>query len=117
MNIFKLFPIFFLVVFLFPTYAQWILHIIDSQLPHATIIDTGDIDNDGDLDILEGKDGQEYSTSYLNDGTGHFVEAPLPQAIGTSSFLTLLDTDNDGDLDLLETNATRPIQIYLNQTN
>ncbi len=55
---------------------------------------TGDLDNDGDLDIIQG------DKIYLNDGTGFFTEhATLP----TDPYypIVLGDLDNDGDLDLI----------------
>ncbi|AII52983.1 hypothetical protein N008_13480 [Hymenobacter sp. APR13] len=65
------------------------------------LIRVGDLDNDGDLDLV-----MTYSiTNYvrLNDGQGHFTSAerlPFSQDIGASS-LHLADADNDGDLDVL----------------
>lgn len=64
---------------------------------------TGDIDNDGDLDLFVTGDWDfsgNYTEMFINDGTGHFtvVNSSFPQVVlGDSKFF---DADNDGDLDL-----------------
>ena len=70
----------------------------------------GDIDNDGDTDLVLPAD------LLLNDGSGHFAKAPannLPRSpFSVTTNLSLIDFDDDGDLDIvfdgLET------QIYVN---
>ena len=59
------------------------------------------MDGDGDLDALAVNDSwHQPNRLFLNDGTGHFVEAPnqFPQALVTAD-LVLGDVDGDGDLD------------------
>ncbi|MEW6754880.1 MAG: CRTAC1 family protein [Candidatus Latescibacterota bacterium] len=56
----------------------------------------GDLDNDGDLDLLTGWP----HLLYLNDGTGFFTEATAGSRIaGDPGFLALGDYDRDGFLD------------------
>lgn len=65
--------------------------------------DFGDIDNDGDLDLVVTNHNRSLQL-YLNDGTGHFTEATTGSGIEYSgSFLQvkLVDFDNDGFLDLI----------------
>lgn len=57
-----------------------------------------DIDNDGDLDILEV--GSFYTYLYRNDA-GSFVSIPSGLPIGGLSVFDWGDYDNDGDLDLI----------------
>lgn len=80
----------------------------------------GDIDNDGDQDLMiTGKGGPIRSTLYENDGIGNFTEitgTPFTHVFdGTVGFE---DLDNDGDLDLLITGSTsspsRTAFLYLN---
>jgi len=69
----------------------------------------GDIDNDGDLDLLTGNP----SLLFLNNGDGIFVEQTAPFGIPTtSSQLSLGDIDNDGDLDV-----TSGSYLYRNNGN
>lgn len=89
-----------------------------AQLPanimHSRDSDVGDIDNDGDIDILiavwEGND-----RVYLNDGNAHFTDhsAHLPSPNASSGVAHLLDIDNDGDLDAYLPNPQSG--IYVNQ--
>ncbi|HRO39385.1 MAG TPA: CRTAC1 family protein [Flavobacteriales bacterium] len=65
--------------------------------------DFGDIDNDGDLDLVVTNHNRSMQL-YINDGTGHFTEATVGSGINKSAaFLQvkLVDLDNDGFLDLI----------------
>jgi hypothetical protein len=59
-----------------------------------------------DLYVVSGgnelKDGSPELTDhfYLNDGKGHFNEAPIPQIVKNKSCVSVADIDKDGDLDL-----------------
>lgn len=60
----------------------------------------GDLDNDGDIDIVVSS--YEYSRVQLlkNDGTGNFSYNLIQQSIATDS-IDIADIDNDGDLDII----------------
>ncbi|MBL9079883.1 MAG: VCBS repeat-containing protein [Planctomycetes bacterium] len=75
---------------------------------------TGDVDGDGDVDLVIGND-HDPNQLFLNDGRGGFVDAtagrlvtpstPSPQGWSNSTYeVDLADIDGDGDLDLLVTN-------------
>ncbi|MFW6140178.1 MAG: FG-GAP repeat domain-containing protein, partial [Acidobacteriota bacterium] len=77
-----------------------------------------DIDQDGDIDIVEAK-WASPSTIYLNDGNGYFHKAGaslgLPQTINIrDNGMIFADVDNDGDLDLAVIGDKR-IALYKNQ--
>ena len=65
----------------------------------------GDVDGDGDLDLLiTGYDGStETATLYTNDGTGSFSDASAGLTGTDESSSSFGDVDGDGDLDLLIT--------------
>ncbi len=63
---------------------------------------SGDVDFDGDLDLVAAAAGQDRLL--LNDGTGHFLEAvpdKLPDDTRRTFGLALFDADADLDLDVL----------------
>ncbi|MBK8206966.1 MAG: VCBS repeat-containing protein [Planctomycetes bacterium] len=62
----------------------------------------GDLDNDGDLDLVCVTNGQSYF--YLNDGSGNFTSSALGTPDGSQA-CELADIDNDGDLDIIVANA------------
>jgi enediyne biosynthesis protein E4 len=86
---------------------------------------TGDIDNDGDIDLFVGNLASPVNygkptTSYLflNDGKAHFTKAgdniiPLT-AIGMVTAASFIDIDNDGWKDLAITGEWMPIKIFKN---
>lgn len=74
-------------------------------------VDAGDVDGDGDLDLVLTHMSHETDTLFVNDGTGRFEDESMASGIGrTSRGLTgfgagWLDYDNDGDLDLAVANG------------
>lgn len=65
-------------------------------------VEFGDIDRDGDWDMVLSNDFYETPLLLKNDGTGHFahVASLLPSANLSSARVQFGDIDNDGDLDL-----------------
>jgi hypothetical protein len=61
----------------------------------------GDVDQDGDLDLVEARDGQD--SLFLNDGTGRFYDASyrLPLVSDYTVDVHFLDVEGDGDVDIL----------------
>lgn len=66
-------------------------------------IKAGDVDGDGDLDLVVGNTFETQSRLYIGDGAGGFTEATdrLPQKSASVGDLELGDVDGDGDLDLV----------------
>lgn len=76
-------------------------------------ISLGDIDNDGDIDLVEAN----YNASnkvYLNDGTGNFYNSSNNLGNSLSKDVTLGDLDGDGNLDMIVTNSFTANIVYDN---
>jgi len=83
---------------------------------------TGDVDNDGDVDIFVANDS-EPNYLFMNDGSGHFSDAALFSGVAyggdgraqANMGVTLGDPDADGDLDLYVTHFSHDYAtLYIN---
>jgi len=81
----------------------------------GTDVASGDLDNDGDLDLFMTRSNELASEVWLNDGAGNFSNSG--QLIGSSnaSYVVLGDLDGDGDLDAFITNeGNQPNTVWWN---
>ncbi|MBT8485837.1 MAG: VCBS repeat-containing protein [Phycisphaerales bacterium] len=72
-------------------------------------VELGDIERDGDLDIIFAQDFNRQPKLFVNDGTGFFTDVSgtqLPPMTLSSSRAQFGDIDNDGDLDIYITSGT-----------
>ncbi len=77
-------------------------------------IEMGDMDADGDLDIVFARWG-EPGLVCLNDGLGQFGEIrEFGTASDSSNDLSLGDIDGDGDLDAVVAHSNHSDRVYLN---
>ncbi|MCP5155818.1 MAG: VCBS repeat-containing protein [Ectothiorhodospiraceae bacterium] len=90
---------------------------ITADADSAFAVALGDIDGDGDLDLVVGNDGSP-NRLYLNNGTAAPFDGVTGADITTdarSTFAVALgDFDGDGDLDLATGNFNQPNRLYLN---
>ncbi len=71
-------------------------------------VEAGDIDNDGDVDLILAQDFNKRPILLVNTGGGNFVDqsaARLPNLTLSSARAQFGDVDNDGDLDLIFCNS------------
>ena len=84
---------------------------------HTTSTGLGDVDGDGDLDLVTGSDNGA-SLVHLNDGAGIFVDSGQTLLSGLSTYaVSLRDIENDGDLDLvmgIDNNPVNWSRIFIN---
>ena len=80
-------------------------------------VSAGDIDNDGDIDLVvaNGRHWPQTNKVFINNGSGKFTVAKALDNIEETSYATeLADIDNDGDLDVIVGNDMAPNALYLN---
>lgn len=71
-------------------------------------VEAGDVDGDGDWDLILAQDFNKQPRLLINDGTGNFSDqtaARLPALLMSSARAQFGDVDNDGDLDLFFNNS------------
>ena len=84
---------------------SWVEHAISTMnFLGASGVAVGDIDGDGDLDVLSAASSTTEVAWWENDGTpvnGGWTKHTLDAAYSDTRSLALVDMDNDGDLDAL----------------
>ena len=78
-------------------------------------VDIGDIDGDGDLDMVVANYSGQANKIFLNDGSGNYSDSGQNLGNSNSTSITLGDIDGDGDLDMVVGNFTGFIsRVYTN---
>ena len=90
---------------------------VDTQTNSTRLVVLGDLDGDGDLDLVTGNDAQ-VNRVFLGNGNGTFasgndVDTPTNATYNGS----LGDLDGDGDLDLVTANNSAVNRVYLGAGN
>ncbi len=79
------------------------------------VIALGDIDKDGDLDLVSANPGPDTVSVIKNDGTGSFGSPQVLTVDKDPRSVALGDVDNDGDLDIVSANQrTGTISVLKN---
>jgi hypothetical protein len=88
-----------------------VAYAIDGQAQAGMGVDAGDVDLDGDTDIIVTNFSNEWNTLYLNNGKGLFNDESRPRGLAESTFpllgfgILLTDFDLDSDLDVFVGNG------------
>lgn len=81
-------------------------------------VDLGDVDNDGDMDMVTASSVNGSNRLLLNDGKGVFTDANISLATNPvsdeSKAVKFADIDDDGDLDIIFNDWNAGIVIFLN---
>ncbi len=99
--------------------SAWTIHSIDASATGARSVVAGDLDGDGDLDVIAGLNGSPQVVWYENDGTpavGAWIERTIPSTAMNVRAVAVADFDRDGDLDVVSaSNLDDRIVWYHNQ--
>ncbi len=80
----------------------WVRHPIDSSFPGAITVRTGDLDGDGDLDVVGGSwDGAEIAWWRHEAGADSWTRFTVAAAADETHWVDIADFDNDGDADIV----------------
>jgi len=98
-----------------PKSGPWTKHLIEAGVVGGHTLDTGDVDGDGDLDVLSAEMFSEVAV-YFNSGQGEFSKQTISMAGSHNAVLG--DVDKDGDLDVMGCNYTGnpPLRLWRNTT-
>ena len=87
----------------------------DDQNKFISEIKSGDLDQDGDIDIIISIHNDEELIVYKNEGNGFFDEKKIDIKNKGAYSIQLTDLDSDGDIDILSNNLTsEKVILFLN---
>lgn len=105
-----------------PRKVQWTMHPIGTN-EYAHTLQVGDVDADGDLDVLSGNNGDQQDPRnspvklFLNQGDNRTWKMQLLTKTGAYNSY-LVDVEDDGDLDFFryDGHEAKTYELWLNQT-
>ncbi len=98
--------------------SKYFIPIHIDSLTGASRVNFGDLDSDGDLDIIAGSYSESVLIWYENDGDLNFTKDTLFTNKIDPTCLEIQDIDNDGDFDIIANNYSQGrISWYENDGN
>lgn len=88
-------------------------HVFDSYLQGASDLDVGDVDGDGDYDILWGDVSAYRFCWFENDGNQNFTLQPIDIDQDNIKFCSLIDLNQNSSLDILLTTEDPEELLFL----
>ncbi len=90
--------------------------IISLEILQAQFVRVGDLDGDGDLDVIGVGNGSDDLMAFLNDGDGNFTALVIELQIRPRN-IRLADIDLDGKLDIFVYTSSFDIFFFKNLSN
>ena len=81
-------------------------HVIGTNFAGALFSDTGDVDNDGDIDVIGVAYWDNEISWWENDGNQNFTKHIVTTTLYGASSAHIVDLDLDGDMDFLAGSQT-----------
>lgn len=88
-------------------------HVLSDVLSAPFDLVSGDIDNDGDIDLFTTWAGSGTLAWYENDGSQNFTEHIVTDTVGAAGVF-LADVNSDGNMDLLSASQNNTVSWYEN---
>lgn len=87
-----------------PSDGGWVKHIVKAGFSSATSVYSGDLDDDGDIDIVGAAGGDDQIAWWENDGSpsdGGWIEHIVRNNYDNAQDVKVIDLDQDGDEDIV----------------
>ncbi|MBT7903742.1 hypothetical protein HN587_07805 [Candidatus Woesearchaeota archaeon] len=75
--------------------------IINGSFDYARDVNFGDLDGDGDIDVLGVAYQNDSVVWWENDGTESFTQQGINESFDGAEYIEIVDLDGDGDIDVL----------------
>ena len=99
-----------------PTDTSFQITVLDSGYGYSFDVNAGDIDGDGDIDVLATDGNNGYLIALFNDGTQNFTRQVIDSNLPGADNVNIADMNNDGIIDIVASSwsnsSTDGIYVY-----